>query len=72
MQYDSSPDWLITFLLRVERLMEVVISASVACVMTEVFFVSLKELRLKQNNLLKDSSVICVKGSYVKGSEISG
>jgi hypothetical protein len=31
MQYDS-PDWLITFLLRVERLMEVVISASVACV----------------------------------------
>lgn len=38
MQYDSSPDWLITFLLRVERLMEVVISASVACVhMTEVF-----------------------------------
>jgi hypothetical protein len=32
MQYDSSPDWLITLLRRVECLMEVVISASVACV----------------------------------------
>jgi hypothetical protein len=53
MQYDSSPDWLITFL-RVERLMEVIISASVACVqMTEVFFVSLKELRFKQNNVFE-------------------
>lgn len=50
--------------------MEVVISASVACVrMTEVF-VSLKELRFKQNNLLKGNSVICLGGSYIGGSEI--
>jgi hypothetical protein len=35
MQYDS-PDWLIIFLIRVERLMEVVISASVACVQMTV------------------------------------
>lgn len=71
MQYDSTPDWLITFLLRVECLMEVVISASVACVqMTEGFFVSLKELRFKQNNLLNDSLVICLRGSYTEGSEM--
>lgn len=61
MQYDSSPDWLITFLLRVERLMEVVISASVACVHMIEVFVSLKELRFKQTNLFKDSSVICLR-----------
>jgi hypothetical protein len=32
MQYDSNPDWLITLSRRVECLMEVVNSASVACV----------------------------------------
>ena len=49
MQYDSSPDWLITFLIRNEHFLEVVISASVACQMTAES-VSLKEFRYKHKN----------------------
>jgi hypothetical protein len=50
MQYDSSPDWLIIFLVTNEHFSEVIISASVACVQMTVESVSLKEFRFKQKN----------------------
>jgi hypothetical protein len=50
MQYDSSPDWLINFLIRNDHLLEVVISASVACVQMTVESVSLNEFRFMENN----------------------